>query len=708
MPIRTQVYLTGNPIIIDIPAAANSATPRSKYIYRCKVYVQEAPGSPNFKLVGTKQKHEVPPYVKNGVTYYDGAKIDIADILDANITIDTPEKEAYPTTAFIPVKLTTNSIIFYTETDCVTLATTPVVSPQKIALKGLMSKRQFALWKDAYFTDTTRNFALSSRFQNEDINIGGGVYVPFYVTKNVFADTPEYLSVINNVYPNSGTLGFYIEIHFTNGYSYGPTTGVVILNPIYGSVYRLAVGPAQINFAAMSPALPYPASMIDWYVIQILGGYTSKKYKYNIIPKKTKYAARHVIFQNSLSGYETLSFIGKSIETAKVSRSVVDKVTAGYDLPTIKELETVAVEGVHELSLNTGIMEYYDRNFLLELLYSKDIRILTQEGYLPLQLATDTMVYADETEFVKQNTFNFRFSNTEQAGSYLPAAVVAPARPTSWQGVAPFCMVNDNGLYTGKMKYASLQLYYADGAKEVVPGAQPKPNIEGTAGYIAEAPSPTCVVNTAPFTNVLYTVKGTYRKTTCVSPQIGDYPTITIAAGTYGDTTQAKADARARDAAILLDTQDYANTGAGAAACITGPWAYAMAGIPAGKFNLRWGQRVQNNLTGIQGGPGASSGAPADLIYGNYWVVYQSTNAGSIYYAPSLFDNLLPIAPGGSGNYQLIVHTTTPKVVTVYKNGITVFTNTITAGDLGTNNYKSITITGMTYATGDRYYINIV
>jgi hypothetical protein len=258
------------------------------------------------------------------------------------------------------------------------------------------------------------------------------------------------------------------------------------------------------------------------------------------------------------------------------------------------------------------------------------------------------------------------------------------------------------------MKYARLELRYSDGAQEVVAGAQPKLNIQGTEGYIAEAPSPLCLAALTPFQNTLQSRLGTYKKNTCVAPQVGDYPTISIAASTYGGPTLAIANQRAQDAITALDTQEYANTGAGAAACITGPWAYSMAGIPTNRFNVRWGQRTLGNLTGIAGGPGVSSGNQTELMYGNTWYVGNSSNSGSIYYSPSLFDNQLPTAPGGTGLYYVDVHSTVASTLNVYKNGTLVFTNVITLGDLGSNNYKRVSLTAMTYATGDRYYIDII
>jgi hypothetical protein len=351
-------------------------------------------------------------------------------------------------------------------------------------------------------------------------------------------------------------------------------------------------------------------------------------------------------------------------------------------------------------------MEGYDANYLLELLYSDDIRLQTDEGLIPMQLITDSMVHDDETEFIKQRTFKFRLSNTEIAGTFLGTATAVSDRPTGWFGIEPFCLVNDFGIYNGTMKFNSLELRYTDGAQEVVIGAVPKLNIEGTPGYIAPAASAQCLAAFTPITNAVQTKLGSYKKNTCVAPQVGDYPTITIAAGTYGGPDLATANQRALDAIKVLDTQEYANTGAGAAACITGPWAYAMGGIPTNFFNLRWGQRLTGNLTGIAAGTGMNSSNPADVIYGNTWYCFGSTHVNSIYHSPLLWDNLLPIAPGT--DFRLDVYTTVAKTLTVYKNGISVFTNSITLGDVAGTGYKRITLTALTYATGDKYYVDIV
>jgi hypothetical protein len=707
--IKTQAYFTGNPIVVEIPAAADSATPRSKYRYRVKVYVPIAPGSDTFVVIGEKTAAEKPPYTINGIVFREGAKIDISDILDAVIDITPPDIEESNNLGGSKVRLTTNSTIFYYETDVPTLATVPVLSGNRIAIKGQLSKRQFALWRDSFFTGS-RAEVLTHRQINYQHPLGGGVYQG-QIAKDVFAGQPEYLSVINNFFPSNTSIEAVINVYPLSG-AVGPAVGpisIAIANaPNWGDVYRFAVGPAQIDWTAF---YAFGFSVVKYYTIYLTNGtWTSPLYRFNNgdFNSKSHFTPRYLVFQNSLGCYDTLVCTGQSIETAKIETVTVDKVTEGYAFPSVAELETVAKNGVHEIEINTGYYQWEDTNYLLELFYSKDIRLVTQEGQVPIQLINETHKYNDEADFMPSATLNFRFSNKEIAGSFLPAAVVAPARPQEWQGVQPFCMIADTGLRTGLMKFAKLELHYADGAKEAVLGAQLKANTEGSVGYIAPQPSPSCVVGTAAFTNTIFTMTGTYKKNTCVMPQIGDFATITITAGTYGGDTLAKANQRAKDAAILLDTQDYANTGAGAAACITGPWAYAMGGIPTNQFNLRWGQRVQNSLTGIAAGPGYSSGAPGDLIYGNYWTVFQSTNPSSIYYASPLFDNLLPTAPGGTGVYYLIVHTAVIKTVNIYKNGTLVITNNITLLDLGTNNYKTIPLTGMTYTTGDRYYIDII
>lgn len=714
---HTQITLAGNKVNVKIPAvsaAALGANVRANLIYKVTVYIEEVKGSGKFIIAGQKISHEKAPRTKNDVTYLDGCSIDISDILQAYIPDGVYNLDQYVTTTYTYSKPSEYlaTLKYYYTTECVTLATSPASSSIFTAINGKLSKRKFAAWKNIFFTsrmDDLGNFLTWSP-----------------ATKYVSKTQNEYLFFLQNFNPSTllGYIGF--EIKHLNGlilnYQYAYSPGDLSLIRGIDKVHVIPCGFTQLNISYLwathnGGIAAYPVTGTDadilGYSISFWGNLGAgdvrvseeKNYK---LKSASKYTARFVSFRNSLGTYDTLACEGKSTESAKVARATVEKAIENDGLPTLPELETVAVDGIHEITLNTGYMEGYSTDYLLELLYSDDIRLQTDEGLIPIQLVTDELIYKDETEFLKQRTFQFHLSNTEIAGSFLGVAPAIANRPTAWSGIEPFCQVNDFGIYNGQMKFNSLELRYADGAQEVVEGAQPKLNIEGTEGYIASIASPQCLAALTPITNAVQSRLGTYKKNTCVAPEVGDYPTITIAAGTYGGATLSQANQRALDAIAALDTQDYANSGAGAAACITGPWAYSMAGIPSNKFNLRWGQRVQGNLTGIQGGPGASSGNPTELIYGNYWVVFQSTNSGSIYFGPQLFDNLLPTAPGGSGVYEIIVHTTTPKVLNLYKNGTLVLTNTITSGDLGTNFYKKINLTGMTYATGDRYYADII
>lgn len=717
---HTPVTLAGNRVIVKIPAAtpaALGAFVRASLIYKVKVYIEEVKGSGKFVYAGEKSGHEKYKRTKNGVDYLDGASFDISDILQAAIPDGVYNLDQYVATPYIHSQASEYlaSIKYYYTTEIFTLATVPVSSGILTAIKGKLSKSKFSSWKNTFFTsrmDDLGNFLTWSP-----------------ATKYISKTQKEYLFFLQNWQPApSGATSLYLE--FTFNYIY-PVTGLplsltssasnIYLTPGFGKVHTIPVGFEQAN-------IPY----LFLYSIALLGGsgitidhllsysvqvvctspsvfFASEKRTFILKTNSTRYTARSISFKNSLDTFDTLVFEGKSTETATVKRATVEKAITDDGLPTIPELETVAVDGIHEISLNTGYLEGYDADYLLELLYSDDIRLQTDEGLIPLQLITDDLVYKDETEFLKQRAFRFRFSNTEIAGTYLGAAPVIADRPTQWIGIEPFCLVDDFGKYNGQMKFNSLELYYADGAQEVVLGAQPKLNIEGTEGYIAPASSPQCLAALTPITNAVQSRLGTYKKTTCVMPQIGDYPTITIPAGTYGGPDLATANQRALDAIKVLDTQDYANTGAGAAACITGPWAYAMGGIPANRFNLRWGQRPTANsekLTGIAAGTAVNSGNPADVIYGNTWYCFGNTNPSSLIYSPLLFDILLPIAPGM--DYKLDVYTAVAKTVTVYKNGVSVFTNSVTLGDIAGTGYKRITLTGLTFTTGDRYYINIV
>lgn len=714
---HTQITLAGNRVLVKIPAvsaAALGANVRSKLIYKVKVFVETIYGSGKFEEVASRLGHERAPRVKNGITYLDGTDFDIGDILQAYMPDVPYNLDQYTNTPYTYSKLNEHfcTLKYYYTTECETLLTSPVSSAIYTAINGHLSKTKFASWKNTFFTtkmDDTGQFLTWSPKKK-------------YIT----TDQNEYLFYLQNIKPTP-SLPLRLKLML-----YTLEDGILVPHYFtldnlpsnsFEKVYTIPVGYTQLNilyhFNTLTPPDPLPADykLHSYSVyIEMWDGienyYRVSEEKHFILKQPTKHNPRHVTFRNSLGAYDTVSFFGVNTESTKVTKTTAQKAVKDDGLPSITELETTAVEGVHEMELNTGYFEF-DANYLLELLYSDDIRIQTTEGLLPLQLDTEALQHVADREFIKNRTFKFRFSNTEIAGSFLGTAAAVASRPTGWTGIEPFCQVNENGIYNGFMKFNSLQLRYTDGAQEAVEGAQPKLNIEGTEGYIAPVASPQCLAALTPITNTVQSRLGTYKKNTCVAPQVGDYPTITIAAGTYGGATLAQANQRALDAITALDTQAYANTGAGAAACITGPWAYSMAGIPTNKFNLRWGQRPgfgfpAGNLTGIQGGPGASSGAPADLIYGNYWVVFQSTNAGSIYFAPQLWDNLLPTVPGGSGVYEIIVHTTTAKTLNLYKNGTLVLTNSITLGDLGSNYYKKINLTGMTYTTGDRYYADII
>jgi hypothetical protein len=255
-----------------------------------------------------------------------------------------------------------------------------------------------------------------------------------------------------------------------------------------------------------------------------------------------------------------------------------------------------------------------------------------------------------------------------------------------WVPTNAYCLINDNGLRTGYLGAAKLELHYADDGSLVKP-LRSKANTPGTEGYTAPTLSGAC--SSTPFVNALVTQPGSYKRSNCGADQEPTVAILSIPAGTYGAETADQLQARIDQALRVLDTQDYANT---YGSCLANPAGYSYA-VPVNRWHYR------TNL------PARIGLETADAPYmGNAWTM-QGRGSGFVF--PTNSNDLdFPSTDFSTYQWRLFAYGTAGKSARLrfYKNGTLYNEVTFVFNPDG---YEYFNLTTVALVSGDKLYLQL-
>ena len=331
------------------------------------------------------------------------------------------------------------------------------------------------------------------------------------------------------------------------------------------------------------------------------------------IDKRPHRFERHLLFSNSLGGFDTLRLLGRASEESDVARTIARRerpAGAGIDF---SELQIISVSENSGIQVSTG---FFERNaatyleYLRELLLSECIFLATDHGHEAMNLLTGNIAYKEDDPGLIERTFELERTYSDPNFSRLSPTEPTPDRPTAWRGVGNIYLLDALGKRTGLVKAAALRKYYTDTAKDYVPLTQ-KANVEGDPDYVEPTPDPGVTPGSTPFPNSLITREGSFKKQNCGAGEDGLPAIITIPAARYGGENSGDADLLAQAEARSLDTQAYADQFGSCAVAQNYAW-----NVPAGHFHYRSnlpakvgvyhlaGSVVKGNIQALQGASG--------------------------------------------------------------------------------------------------------
>jgi hypothetical protein len=675
LPLR----LSANPIGYGIDAVSpDLVADRSKLLYNLTLKKPLAYGSGVFVDIITLRGRETPKRSELGADVYPGAQFDVGIYLDDSLkrTPPTPNQTGIVTCGdMISPFLVSTSV----KNNDVLVAGTDKTLAIEYVMKGALSVEQSAGWRDAFFT-----VALSQSRQ----------FLTWQPTEKwVDVAQPEFLYYLVNCLPKPQELRLRVDIYYQDG-TYDAMTAQRMTTVSQYTAYSIPVGFTALGLPAREAS---QGKLVHSYklwlsnesnqrVSEVRTYYVSRDYHANLL---------YLVFANSLGGYDTLRCTGQTARSLTVRGTDVQRSLPPNYLPTTAELLKLGRSGERTITVATGLRDGDSLDYLSEIMLSEEVYVVTQEGFVALTLPTSgdsTLSLRQDDEDLAGRLLTFRFAKNEVAYSNLPSAPTLPSRPTRWVPTANFCIINDNGIRTGYLGAARLELRYADDNTLVKP-LRSKANTPGTEGYVPPVLASQC--NSTPFTNALISQSGSFKRSNCGADQEATVATLTIPAGMYGGETADQLASRVSTALATMDTQAYADVNG---SCLLNPALYSYSG-PANTWHFRTSQPNRNTIY--------YSGAPA---MGDSWNV--QGQGGSYIYPQFSRDMDFPIG-GDMPGWLIFVYGTAGKQVRVrvWVNGAVIRDLTLTMNGDG---YELTYLVATDYnapiytlAAGDRIYVQL-
>lgn len=508
------------------------------------------PGSLERSVVRTFYGLEIPLRTENGVDILEGWQVNLRDIIDDELEVKQPDDSEKVTLAKgTALDFTFKSKVFDGATEKTNYATT---FSTIWAIKAGINAESYSQWRRGVFSEY---FGKDRRFLT---------WYPRTETKIervVRYEDKLYASFLLNMSPLPATINVVIVLRYPDAE-----------HAIYYE-YDKNMAVADILHINLSPC--------EWFIEEVVGDYqwafmhyfevfliNEKAERISEICRFVKDRAEPVAsrwvqvrWSNSAGGWDSWRFLRESEDVA-VSATTAERVLTAEYSTTDSELFVTDKKGREVVNLSTGAVDAKIIDWLEELVWSENVQVYDTEAEAWVACVVQNSAYkpAGLKEYLGRRTFALQRAKELVSYSKLPKGTVVEDRPKSWLPQDGYCITDAFGKYTGLQAYANLKLFYTDvNPNEAVRGVQKKANVPGTEGYIGPVSSSDCEVADTPFTNQLQSRTSSRVRSNCDNGFRGGPWTISVAAGTYGGTTQAEANARAVAAMDLMDTQANAD-----------------------------------------------------------------------------------------------------------------------------------------------------
>lgn len=659
-PIK--VDLAHNKIVVNVQAYDPvGVVVRTGLVYYLEVWVPETYLSNNYVLLDTLEAREAPKKNVGGADIYPGAYFEVDSLLRGVLESTAPDFEQ-DYISVCPNLITPYFCKAIVKNNDVQVLTTTYTS--RYAMKSGIAERDFESYGNYFF----------------DGYIGAGKrFLTYKPDKSaVTPEQPEFLYFLTNYSKPITQINVEVTEYRSEAYH---RVALSLSNTSNMQAYCIPVGMKALNISSDVKAYSVYLTNQDGFVIS--------EFRTFRVEKRHRRYKKYFLFENSLGVYDSLPVFGETEELKKVTKQVGEKVI-GYDyLASASETVVTDRTAVKEMKVAIDWSSKKVANYLTDFLYSRAIFLKTDRSLLAMECVSEALAIPDKSNF-HGISVTLRYGQKETNFSDLPVLTGIVSRPTGWRALTTTCQLDERGRRNGMTTVVTLEKYYLDDNSLFLPRTI-KSNIVGKEGYLAPAISSACGFLSTPFLSAEISRQGTFVRQNCGDTLVGGYATIVVPAGAWGSTiNQADANAKAEAEWQQLNTQAYANTNG---TCSPFPWAYAVAGIPAGRFWVRYQTSDQQSTNNSGIFSGSASYRP-----GNMWFCVPALQPDQTdVYAPNVWDVSYPVRTSWT---FFVYNDNTARTWKYYLNGVLQQTVAITSVN------TSISLAVMP-ASGDRVFFSI-
>lgn len=550
-----------NRLVHTIDAAAPEMASRLNLKYALEIQVPTFPQSQIYEALHRSYGRETPAVTVGGISSFAGAKFEYNrrnGKLDGFLTYQKPNWKQNKMTTILsqttPFKLRE---IVQGGTPAVNTDTTLAT---KWCIKAGLSDEDFIVWQNDFWSTYQANKRQFLTWQPSKKTIG--------------RVQEEYLYFLVNFAPLPSKIRLRVQTYTSSGSSL--ETKAELANVALGTIVLCPVGVEALELA--DDIIKYDVWLSDEQNRRL------SEVRTYVIDQQYRPNERHILFSNSLGGFDTLRLIGKGSETLKVSQTFAQRDSNQQAVDWL-EMVVINTEGRKELTVSTGWSQSPDfLKYLDELMLSEQIFLITSKGHIPLRRSTNSLVDAEDNTDLIARTFSFAFDKIVQnySDAKTDVAITSTARATLWEPLQWVHILDNYGKRTGRMRPVYLRKVYADDRTPYKPSTI-KLNIDSDPDYIPDLVNPTIVQGSTPYPNTAIVRQGTYVRTNCEANKVGGFATITIAANKYGGEALGEAQRLAELEYASLNTQAYANL---YGECLINPYDYVLS-VPSDYAHFR-------------------------------------------------------------------------------------------------------------------------
>lgn len=239
---------------------------------------------------------------------------------------------------------------------------------------------------------------------------------PFFTwrprTSLIGSKTPVFLTYCTI----GGTLTLAIRTTIT--YTDSSTTDVKFFNTSYGSkLLSFPVGISQLNLNSLNPS-----KTIAKYKVEVVNSSNvAISEAMNFVVDHNYYETEvNCFFKNSLSGRDTVRFVGKAEFNSEFNRSILDFFNGEYDNAIGKSFINENLE-TGGLKLNTGYITRTEVDWLRDLFLSKLLHLVHKDCVIPSQIITKKYANPLSSDL---NSLTVEFDYLTKNSQYTPSKIV--------------------------------------------------------------------------------------------------------------------------------------------------------------------------------------------------------------------------------------------------------------------------------------------